>query len=353
MDIFYTFNVKLKYGNNYDGNVFYELSRNPDAIFILNEYPEQIKWDYLSTNSNAFNLLRTNLDKVDWEWLSSNKDAIGILEQYPDKINWEKLSQNPSALKLLEENPHKIHLTSLLYIEQPEYFKLFKKIFDEDKKYLPPYIWNYLSRHPLAIDILKENFDKINWKELSQNPSAIDILEKNLDKINWSGLCTNKNGIKLLEANPDKIDWVNIVFNPNAVHIIKNNIKKLNTGSINDCFIWNDLGRNENACEITDKILDKYPEFEDLLYGLTKNKSINAIPVIKKHIKNIISSNSTLLHNILQYSPYIGLLLVTYHYDKIKSYFYSRYGKELIEWIYNPKNMAKWGHLCWNLDMKI
>ena len=87
--------------------------------------------------------------------------------------------------------------------------------------------------------------------------------------------------------------------------------------------------------------------------GLTKNKSINAVPVIKKHIKNIISSNSTLLHNILQYSPFLGLLLVTYHYDKIKSYFYSRYGKELIEWIYNPKNMAKWGKLSWDLDMKI
>jgi hypothetical protein len=149
------------------------------------------------------------------------------------------------------------------------------------------------------------------------------------------------------------------------ITILSENIEPwLNDEKVNIKFsLWNRykayLKNNDSSFPIselddfTDKILDKYPEFEDLLYGLTKNKSINAIPVIKKHIKNIISSNSTLLHNILQYSPYLGLLLVTYHYDKIKSYFYSRYGKELIEWIYNPKNMAKWGHLCWNLDMKI
>lgn len=44
------------------------------------------------------------LDKVDWRELSKNPNAIRILEQNPDRIDWECLSENPKAIQLLEHN---------------------------------------------------------------------------------------------------------------------------------------------------------------------------------------------------------------------------------------------------------
>ena len=35
------------------------------------------------------------------EWLSFNENAIELLEQYPDEINWDYLSQNVGAGRLL------------------------------------------------------------------------------------------------------------------------------------------------------------------------------------------------------------------------------------------------------------
>ena len=48
-----------------------------------------------------------------------------------------------------------------------------------------------LSTNPNAIDLLKNNKDKINWKLLSTNPNAIDLLKNNKDKINWKLLAEN------------------------------------------------------------------------------------------------------------------------------------------------------------------
>ena len=64
---------------------------------------ERIDWDYLSMNPNtdAFRLLEQNPDKINWNLLSSNPNAIKLLEQNPDKIDWTYLSANPNALHLL------------------------------------------------------------------------------------------------------------------------------------------------------------------------------------------------------------------------------------------------------------
>ena len=47
--------------------------------------------------------------------------------------------------------------------------------------------------------------------------------------------------------------------------------------------------------------------------------------------------------------PLIDVKANSSDYNKINSYFYSNYGKELIDWIFNPINMTKWGHSCWDL----
>ena len=48
------------------------------------------------------------MDKIDWWFLSRNPNAINLLEQNIDKINWAMLSENPNAINLLEKNIDKI-----------------------------------------------------------------------------------------------------------------------------------------------------------------------------------------------------------------------------------------------------
>ena len=71
------------------------LSKNPNAIHLLEQNPGEIDWYYLSLNPNAIHLLEQNPDKINWKWLSKNPNAIHLLEQNPDKIDWCCLSENP------------------------------------------------------------------------------------------------------------------------------------------------------------------------------------------------------------------------------------------------------------------
>src|SRR6056300_1469089 len=82
--------------------------------------------------------------------------------------------------------------------------------------------WGNLCSNPNAIDLLKNNKDKISWLALSRNPNAIDILENNLDKINRDQLSQNPNMIKLLENNQHIIRWDMLCINPNAIHLLEN-----------------------------------------------------------------------------------------------------------------------------------
>ena len=88
---------------------WYELSKNPGVIHILEKNLDKIKWYYLSCNPAVIHLLEKNLDKIDWGQLSENPAAIHLLEKNPDKINWRSLSSNPAAIHLLEKNPDKIN----------------------------------------------------------------------------------------------------------------------------------------------------------------------------------------------------------------------------------------------------
>jgi hypothetical protein len=80
---------------------YYYLSRNPNAIHLLEKNVDKVRWDCLSGNPNAIHILEKNLDKVNWDWLSKNPNAIHILEKNVDKVCWECLSLNPNAIHLL------------------------------------------------------------------------------------------------------------------------------------------------------------------------------------------------------------------------------------------------------------
>ena len=62
--------------------------------------PEKINWDNLSKNKNAIHILERNLDKINWDNLSENPNAINILKANQDKINWIQISLNPSIFEL-------------------------------------------------------------------------------------------------------------------------------------------------------------------------------------------------------------------------------------------------------------
>jgi hypothetical protein len=50
----------------------------------------------LSKNPNAMHLLEANPDKIEWFFLSENPAAIYLLEANQDKIDWEMLATNPA-----------------------------------------------------------------------------------------------------------------------------------------------------------------------------------------------------------------------------------------------------------------
>jgi hypothetical protein len=83
---------------------WYALSRNPNAIYILEKNLDKVNWTNLCLNPNAIHILEKNLDKVKWDSLSENPNAIHILENNLDKVNWYWLSSNPNAIHMLEKN---------------------------------------------------------------------------------------------------------------------------------------------------------------------------------------------------------------------------------------------------------
>jgi hypothetical protein len=92
-------------GGEYLDYVFMEsLCENPNALHIIEKYPEHIKWGPLSRNPNprAIRLLKENREKINWGELSKNpnQEAIELLEQNPHKICYPYLSMNPNALHL-------------------------------------------------------------------------------------------------------------------------------------------------------------------------------------------------------------------------------------------------------------
>ena len=90
---------------------------------------EKINWDYLSKNPNAMRLLEENQEKIKWEYLSSNPSAIHLIEANRDKINWYMLSGNPAAIHLLEANQDKI---GFFLSSNPNIFEIDKKQYNID-----------------------------------------------------------------------------------------------------------------------------------------------------------------------------------------------------------------------------
>ena len=102
--------MKLLNWINKDKINWRQLSRNPNAIHLLEQNKDKINWDYLSENPNAIHLLEQNKDKINWWYLSRNPNAIHLLGQNKDKFDWCFLSQNPNIFRI-DKQQTKINIT--------------------------------------------------------------------------------------------------------------------------------------------------------------------------------------------------------------------------------------------------
>ena len=95
------------------------------------------------------------------------------------------MNKNPQAIELLRQNPDRIYWYGLAQNRSPE-----------------------------AMQLFRENPDKININDLSSNSAAIDLLRQNMGSINWMDLSYNPSAINLLKQNPQNIDWYQFSGNP-------------------------------------------------------------------------------------------------------------------------------------------
>lgn len=92
-----------------------KLSANPSAYPILERYPRKIKEEIaLNPNPKVIPLIEALLARLPqqssdfWENLSANPNAIKILERYPDKISKTGIARNINAFPFILNYPNKI-----------------------------------------------------------------------------------------------------------------------------------------------------------------------------------------------------------------------------------------------------
>jgi len=280
---------------------------NGEAIDILKKYPSKIQWAYLSNNKKqqAVDMIKERIEyeKINVpEYYEENRVCINnfsdnenpqIIEFIKERIEYEKglseeeykkidiydvldwsyISANPNAIDILKDNIDKINWFELSSNTNPRAIELLREraIIEKnmsriDYRRLRNKIdWFNLSINPNAIDLLKENEDNIMWGYLSGNPNAIDLLEKNKDEIEWSILSINTNprAIEMLNENQKNIDWFMLSKNPNAIELLKKNRENIN---------WRALCINENAHELIKERVEyemslNPEEYKELKYG--------------------------------------------------------------------------------------
>ena len=156
---------------------------NPIAIEMLRVKIEEEK-RLTRRELNA----RNYKDKIDWFLLSGNYAAINLLKENRDKIRYDYLSANEKAISLIRERIRKEKKLreNAEYARQKKVEKLIKKgktsteadtLVPRTKHFLYGnniLNWVLINTNRKAINILKENQDKIHLDYLLKNPSIFE-----------------------------------------------------------------------------------------------------------------------------------------------------------------------------------
>jgi hypothetical protein len=172
-------------------------------------------WSSFSANPCMISTLSINLPKVQGSFLSRNKNAIMILEHHTDKIySWDVCIDRCRIL--LMRDSHAPPMGNLHQIH-PDSLVVISLSWDDIN-------WVWLKNHPEVVDKLVTRIagnQKDAFFYLSSKPESYFIFDNYPHLIQWHGLSRNKAAIKLLLNKPDKIDWRHIYYNEKASVIME------------------------------------------------------------------------------------------------------------------------------------
>jgi hypothetical protein len=223
-----------------------EISGNesPEAMRLLESYPDNRNWYRLSANSFATDLLKENPDKINYTLMSNNRcpDAIRIIQRHRTAIDvamMPLLSTNPFAFDWLLEmgqirwpyiirNPSKQakqYLETRLnipipYLEIAEYPRVPNMHYLElNLSSWAPILWDMYYTKGVYHRMYQKN---PTWKNMSANPYFAELLlSKYPEQISWSHFSINPNplAVHYLLDHSEKIDMYFAEANPHPAMV--------------------------------------------------------------------------------------------------------------------------------------
>lgn len=171
----------------YNDSYINEISKNPNAFYIIKDYIIKNKDKYNSyiENPSAIDLINTDDINI-YSYLFLKNPHPKVIKIIEDKLNIIEEIDNINIIKGLLLNPN-----ALSIIE-----KFVDKNLDNE------YMWKILSYNPLIINLLKKYNDPkiirlLDWYKISQIPEAIDIINENKSFVDWRGFAKNPAAIDI------------------------------------------------------------------------------------------------------------------------------------------------------------
>jgi hypothetical protein len=183
-------NIHLICDNSIFGNI--------NAVHLVLKYINKLWFFMLCCNKNAVHFIRNHPQYLDYKTLSRFEHGIEFIEELIKnrkihRIDWRELSKNPAAIHILKENKYYKYIDWKHIIYNKNAACIVKSNLNKMGNY-----WYDICKQAHLIEIIEDNFEKINWYGLSENDKAIHILIHNMDKIDIHGLFRNKNSFELL-----------------------------------------------------------------------------------------------------------------------------------------------------------
>ena len=208
--------------------------------------PQKLDWAKVSSNrsSKVLNYLKENhLDKIDYGRLSGNPNPIAIemlrvkikeekrltrrdlnALDYKDKINWVLLSGNYAAINLLKENPDKIRY-DYLGANEKAISLIRERIRIEKKLRVNAKLLEY-ARQKKVENLIKKGKTPTDADALV--PRTKHFLYGN-NILNWVLINTNRKAINILKENQDKIHLDYLLKNPSIFESDRGNKQLFNS----------------------------------------------------------------------------------------------------------------------------
>jgi hypothetical protein len=259
-----------------------------------------------------------------------------------EKLHVYKLYQNPNAFDYLAIHEPVLSYGMLSMCQNED------AVSSIPKKYIN---WLELSGNSFAIDILKQNIDKINWVSILKNPNAIDIILQHIDVMNGLDLLSSNTHFKALEwltNHPEQISWYYLSANPNAMNLLLQYPEKIS---------WDGLSQNPSAIDMLLENTDKIS-----WTNFSRNPHPKAIESLKANTEYIdwvmLSTNPGAEELFLLYPNkwYWNLLsenpcIFTYNYKKCRTVVRTTLLKEeLMAAALHPDRISKYLQLGYSLS---